>query len=152
MALADFFFSPLHDLNLCFPWDVVFQIYFLFCTCCFRLVKCSWIMLVYFHNFVYEKKVAERHFLRMEADMFGRWDQTDGVRRIFVLRKNNQGCAFPAIHSSQAPLEKVQFACSFIKFFWCHINSSKEGNMSSFFLYYYFNTELPFCAKFDFSL
>lgn len=40
-----------HSLNLYFFRDSVFQIVFLFCTCCFRLVKCSWIMLDYFHNF-----------------------------------------------------------------------------------------------------
>lgn len=57
MVLVDnFFFLSFfwlsHSLNLCFSRDAVLQILFLFCTCCFRLVKCSWIMLGDFHNFV----------------------------------------------------------------------------------------------------
>lgn len=107
MAWADFFFLPLHDLNLCFPWDVVFQILFLFCTCCFRLVKCSWIMLVYFHNFVLWEESCRETFSQNGADMFGRWGQTDGVRRIFVLRGRIIRAVLSQLSTaSRAPLGK----------------------------------------------
>lgn len=124
-----FLFFFLRGLNLCFPWDVVFQILFLFCTCCFRLVKCSWIMLVYFHNFVLWEESCRETFSQNGADMFGRWGQTDGVRRIFVfVGKNNQGCAFPDIHSqSGSSGKRCNLHVPFIKFFQCRINSSKEG-------------------------
>ena len=110
MGLADYSFLsffPHHGLNLCFPWDVVFQILFLFCTCCFRLVKCSWIMLVYFHNFVLWEESCRETFSQNGADMCGRWGQTDGVRRIFVLWGRIIRAVFSQISTaSQAPLRK----------------------------------------------
>lgn len=110
MGLAVSFFFHIFlfflcGLHLSFPWDVVFQILFLFCTCCFKLVNCSWIMLVYFHNFVLWEESCRETFSQNGADMFGRWGQTDGVRSIFLLWGRPTSAELSRVPTaSQAPL------------------------------------------------
>lgn len=151
MGLAAFFFLFLffflRGLNLCFPWDVVFQILFLFCTCCFRLVKCSWIMLVYFHNFVLWEESCRETFSQNGADMFGRWGQTDGVKRIFVLWGRIIRAVFSQISTvSQVPLGKGVI-CMFLSSNFSNVTLVvQRKDISSFFLFWYFNTEWSFCT------
>lgn len=96
MLLADFFsfFLFHHSMNPCFSRDEVFQFLFLFCTCCFRPLKCSWIMLVYFHNFDFWEESCPETF-------FSEWNKLVGEDRQMVIeealcqRKEGSGLPVP---------------------------------------------------------
>lgn len=61
--------------------------------------------------------------------MFGRGGQTDGVRRIFVLWGRIIRAVLSQISTASqgSSGKRCDLHVSFIKFFRCHINSSKEG-------------------------